>query len=65
VFVYIETKDSYAIKSPDFSKFAASIFNGLVGSGSPKSEYIAIQIDFKVHTGDHSFFNISRQTSPV
>ncbi|PVV01795.1 hypothetical protein BB560_003774, partial [Smittium megazygosporum] len=51
VFVYIETKDSYAIKSPDFSKFAASIFNGLVGSGSPKSEYIAIQIDFKVHTG--------------
>jgi hypothetical protein len=45
--------------------FPASQFNGLSAAGSSRREMIARQADCKFQAGDHSFFRMSRQISPV
>lgn len=51
--------------SPPRIMLPASQFNGESASGSLNNANIARQAACNPHAGDHSFFRISKQTSPV
>jgi len=63
--VNILAVDQYAVMSPFRTRFPASQFNGLSASGSLNKANTALQAASNPHAGLHSFFKISKHTSPV
>ena len=63
--VYIAAVVSNAIVSPPRIMFPASQFNGDDASGSLNKANTARQAACKPQAGDHSFFSMSKQISPV
>jgi hypothetical protein len=62
---YMRAVVLYASMSPPRIIFPASQFNGLSASGSDSKARMARHAACTPHAGLHSFFNISRHTSPV
>mmetsp|Transcript_25061 Transcript_25061/g.57589 ORF Transcript_25061/g.57589 Transcript_25061/m.57589 type:complete len:95 (-) Transcript_25061:353-637(-) len=63
--VYMRAVLPKAWSSPPRIMFPASQFNGDSASGSDKSANTARQAAWRPHAGDHSFFRMSRQISPL
>lgn len=63
--VYMRATLAKACRSPARTMFPASQFKGLSASGAESRAMTARQAACRLHAGDHSFFRMSRQISPV
>ena len=63
--VYIFAMELKPRMSPALSRFPASQFRGLFGSGADSSAMTAWHKDCRVHAGLQAVFRMSRHTSPV